>query len=385
MFSSRLRWNLNPNPLARLLDEKRDAGARILDLTESNPTRAGLDYPEAAILAALASPDALRYDPNPAGMPRAREAVAEYYAGRVDPSRILLTSSTSEAYGLLFKLLCDPGDEVLVPRPSYPLFEFLAELESVKVARYPLIYDHGWIIDLEALEAAIDARTRAVVVVNPNNPTGSFLKRDELERITVICTRNDIALISDEVFSDYAFTSDARRVASLVDAQEILTFSLSGLSKISGLPQMKLGWIAISGPEPARSAAFARMELIADTYLSVGTPVQCAAAALLSARAAIQSQIRARTAENLARLRQRLTATAFRVLDLEGGWFAGVEAPRIRSEEEWALELLRRKNVLAQPGFFYDFEREAFLILSLLTPEEAFREGLNRLLTLDAG
>ncbi len=385
MFSARLHWNLSLNPLTRLIEEKRGAGDRILDLTESNPTRAGLNYPEAAILEALASPEVLRYDPNPAGVLSAREAVAQYYEGRAKPSGILLTASTSEAYALLFKLLCDPGDEILVPRPSYPLFEFLAALESVSVARYPLLYDHGWTVDFEALEGAIHARTRAVVVVNPNNPTGSFLKRDELERLTEICARNDVAIISDEVFADYAFAADARRVSSLVDAEEVLTFSLSGLSKVSGLPQMKLGWIVVSGPEPARSDAYARLELIADTYLSVGTPVQCAAGALLGVRGGIQGEIRARTTANLARLRQRLAATPFRALDIEGGWYAVVEAPRVRSEEEWVLDLLRRENVLAQPGFFYDFDREAFLILSLLTPGAAFAEGIDRLLALGAG
>jgi alanine-synthesizing transaminase len=379
MFSSRLRWNLAPNPLARLIGEKRAGGARILDLTESNPTHAGLTYAADEILNALASSDSLQYDPDAAGILRAREAVAGYYDHRVSPDRILLTASTSEAYGFLFKLLADPGDEVLVPRPSYPLFEFLAELESIRVVHYPLVYDHGWMIDFAALKDAIGPRTRAIVIVNPNNPTGSFLKLHELQQLA----NYKLAIISDEVFTDFAFAPDPRRVSTLANQNDVLAFSLSGLSKIAGLPQMKLGWIVVSGPEGDRTEAYNRLELIADTYLSVATPVQCAAAALIGTRGSIQDQIRRRSATNLAVLRERTRSTSFGVLDVEGGWYAILQAPRIRSEEEWALELLRRENVLVQPGYFYDFDREAFLVLSLLTREEVFSAGMSRLLALD--
>ena len=368
-----MRWSAQPNPLARLLSEKRQAGARILDLTESNPTRAGLDYPRQEILAALASPDALVYEPSPSGMLCAREAVADYYGGCVSPDRILLTASTSEAYAFLFKLLTNPGDEVLAPRPSYPLFEFLAELESVRLVHYPLRYDHGWSIDFHGLEEALSARTRAIVIVNPNNPTGSYLKQDELTRLIGY----GLPLISDEVFADFDFSADPRRVHSLTQVTDIPTFSLSGLSKISGLPQMKMGWIVVSQPE-----AHSALELIADTYLSVGTPVQCAASTLLQARYAIQEQIRARTSANLAWLRTRTTGTPVSVLDVEGGWYATLQVPRTRTEEEWVLELLRDHDVLVQPGFFYDFEREAFLVVSLLTPEPTFREGIEKLLSV---
>ncbi len=381
MFSSRLRWNLQPNPLARLIAEKRAGGARILDLTESNPTRAGFEYPAHEILTSLASTDSLDYDPNPAGAFRARESVARYYGDtgqETCATRVLLTASTSEAYGFLFKLLADPGDEVLVPRPSYPLFEFLAELESIRVVQYPLVYDHGWMIDFPALEHSIGPRTRAIVIVNPNNPTGSFLKRHELQQLA----NYKLPILSDEVFADFPFAPDPRRVTTLTDQHDVLAFSLSGLSKVAGLPQVKLGWIVASGPEAERAEAYARLELIADTYLSVGTPVQCAAAALIDSRASIQNQIRQRTAANLATLRDRTKSTPFGLLDVEGGWYAVVQAPRIRSEEEWAIELLRRENVLVQPGFFYDFESEAFLVLSLLTPEPIFSEGLRRLLAL---
>jgi alanine-synthesizing transaminase len=378
MFSSRFHWDLRPNRLTQLLQEKRRSGARVLDLTESNPTHAGLTYPE-EILEALADPRALRYEPAPAGAPEAREAVSVYYAARgqtVKPERILLTASTSEAYAYLFKLLADPGGQVLVPRPSYPLFEFLARMESLEVRPYPLHYHGEWSIDLDALASAVTGRTRAIVLVNPNNPTGSYVKRRELEALAKL----NLPLISDEVFSDYAFQPDPQRAASLVDgAADCLAFSMSGLSKVSGLPQMKLGWIAATGPGQLRREAMEKLEWIADTYLSVSTPVQCAAARLLQAGERVQRQIRERTAANLSFARESLAGTSGGMLDVEGGWYIIIQVPRIRSEEEWALESLERENVLVQPGFFYDFESEAFLVVSLLTPPGVFREGVARL------
>ena len=296
--------------------------------------------------------------------------------------RILLTASTSEAYAYLFKLLADAGDHVLVPRPSYPLFEFLAGMEGLIVQPYPLEYHGAWSIDLDALAAAISERTRAIVLVNPNNPTGSFVKQLELEAIVALCAERQIALISDEVFSDYAFVPDPRRVSTLVDASGALSFSMSGLSKISGLPQMKLGWIVVNGPAHLRRQAMERLEWIADTYLSVGTPVQCAAAALLAAGEHVQRQIRERTAANLATARALLAGSAAGILAVEGGWYITLQVPRTRSEEEWTLDLLSRADVLVQPGFFYDFPSEAYLVVSLLTASAPFREGLERLAAL---
>jgi alanine-synthesizing transaminase len=380
VFSSRLKWHLPRNPLSALLEEKRRAGARVLDLTESNPTRAGLDYPEERILAALADRRGLLYQPDPRGLESAREAVAAYYRQRgveVTPERILLTASTSEAYAYLFKLLADPGCQILTPRPSYLLFEYLAALESVEVVQYPLRYDGVWHIDFPALEAAITPRTRAIVVVNPNNPTGSFLKRDELERLEALAAVRDLAILSDEVFADYAFGADPERVTTLVGRRRALTFSMSGLSKIAGLPQMKLGWIVVSGPQAA--TAMERLELIADTYLSVAAPVQWALGELLEASAGVRSQILDRTRGNLAYLRANFADAAAGVLNVEGGWYAVAQVPRTRTEEEWALELLGSCEVLTQPGFFYDFESEAFLVVSLLTRPEEFTEGLRRL------
>jgi alanine-synthesizing transaminase len=358
VFSSRLDWNLEVNRLSELRKSK----TRVLDLTESNPTRAGFEYPK------LELPVAPIYEPEPRGLLSAREAVSRYYRD-VPASRILLTASTSEAYAYLFKLLCDPGDEILSPRPSYPLFEFLAGLESVRVVQYPLRYDGVWHIDFEALERAITPRTRAVVVVNPNNPTGSFLKADEWEKLE----RFGIPILSDEVFADYAFAPDPSRVRTLTGAQKALTFSMSGLSKTAGLPQMKAGWIVASGP--GHEEALERLELIADTYLSVATPVQLALPHLLDSSAIVRGQIMERTRANL-----ELLKSVAQPMRVEGGWYAILQVPRSRSEEEWALELLGRRDVLVQPGFYFDFEAEAFLVLSLLTASDVFAEGVARLM-----
>jgi len=385
VFSSRLKWSQRPNRLSALLTEKRLAGARALDLTESNPTRAGLSYPQAEILEALADTNALHYDPSPRGLESARQAVAGYYRDRrcsIDPGRILLTASTSEAYSYLFKLLTNPGDEILAPRPSYPLFEFLAGLESVHIRQYPLRYDGVWHVDFEALEQSVTPRTRAIVVVNPNNPTGSFLKIAELERLEKVAVGHGLTILSDEVFRDYALTEDDSRASTLVGERTALTFSMSGLSKIAGLPQMKLGWIVVSGPadsDPKVEPALDALELIADTYLSVSTPVQIALPRLLELSGGVMEQIRQRTAANLVRLRGAIHNSAATLLRIEGGWYAVMQVPRTLTEEEWILKLLGECNVLVQPGFFYDFESEAFLVVSLLTEPATFAEGIERL------
>jgi alanine-synthesizing transaminase len=373
VFSKRFHWDFRTNRLSELLARKRSEGAPVLDLTESNPTHAALLYP-LDVIAAFQDSRILAYEPSPKGLLSAREAVSQYYSARgnnISPERILLTASTSEAYSYLFKLLTDPGGRVLVPRPSYPLFEYLANLDSVCVEQYPLRYHGGWSMDVDAMPPA----ARAIVLVNPNNPTGSFVKGGELDRLV----RLGAPLISDEVFADYAFAPDPDRVTTLVDVDECLAFSISGLSKVAGLPQMKLGWIVVSGPEPQRREALEKLEWIADTYLSVSAPVQCAAERLLRAGEQVQRQICERTSQNLKFARDWLAGSAANILEVEGGWYATLQMPRIRSEEEWALELLEREDVLVQPGFFYDFETEAFLVLSLLTEPGPFREGMARL------
>ncbi len=384
MFSSRFHWDLHTNRLTQALAARRAAGGHVLDLTESNPTHAGLAYP-GEIVSAFADARMLAYEPLPAGTPAAREAVSAYYSARghaVPPERILLTASTSEAYGYLFKLLMNPGDEVLVPRPSYPLFEFLADMESVAVRQYPLEYHGAWSMDVAAIEAAITARTRAIVLVNPNNPTGSYVKHAELRALAALCARLGVALISDEVFADYALTEDPSRVTTLAGEQECLAFAMSGLSKVAGLPQMKLGWIVVNGPAALRQEAWEKLEWIADTYLSVSTPVQCAAPGLLAAGEAVQRQIRQRTAANLTFARAALAGTPANILAVEGGWYITLQVPRVRSEEQWTLHLLEHAGVLVQPGYFYDFASEAYLVVSLLTAPDIFREALPRLIAL---
>jgi len=362
---------------------KRGRGEAVLDLTESNPTQVGLRYP-ADLLAPLAHAASLRYEPSPFGLPAAREAVAADFGRRgfpLEPERIALTASTSEAYAFLFKLLCDPGDEVLVPRPGYPLFEFLAGLESIRVRSYPLAHDGEWHLDLAALRGAVSAHTRAVLVVNPGNPTGAFIKRAERDGLEALCAERGLALVSDEVFADYAFVEDPRRASSLARDGPALAFSLGGLSKSCGLPQLKLAWIALTGPEAARTEARRRLEVVADTYLSVATPIQGAATELLARREELQSPIRLRTAANLALLRTRLAGgSPATLLDPEGGWYAVLRVPATRSEDERVAGLLEHRNVLVHPGYFFDFPHEAFLVVSLLPTPESFAEGVARLL-----
>jgi aspartate/methionine/tyrosine aminotransferase len=381
MFSTRTPSDLAPNRLTLAARAARARGG-LIDLTETNPTRVGLRYPP-RMASALAGIGALAYDPFPFGLPEAREAAAaETAAGGapVDPSRVILTASTSEAYAYLFKLLCDPGDEVLVPVPSYPLFDHLTRLELVSARPYPLDYHGAWSIDAHEVAAAATPRTRAVLVVSPNNPTGSLITRGDLEALAGLCASRGMALIGDEVFADYPVEPrlDAARV---LDQQQALTFSLGGLSKSAGLPQMKLGWIAAGGPAPLVDAALARLEIVCDTFLSVSTPVQRAAGALIEAGREVRAQILGRVAGNLRDL-QALAAAhpACTVLRVEGGWSAVVRVPATRSEESLAIDLLERDGVLVHPGYFFDFPREAFIVVSLLPPPRAFREGAARLL-----
>jgi aspartate/methionine/tyrosine aminotransferase len=383
MLSARTRWDLTPNRLAALAARARADGRPLLDLTETNPTRAGLEAPS-RVLELLARPSGLRYQPDPRGLLDARRAVAGDYARRgfaVDPEHVVLTASTSEAYAFLFKLLCDPGDSVAVPRPSYPLFEFLARLEGVEVVAYPLRHDGEWHAGRGDVEAALTPRTRALVVVSPNNPTGSYLKRGEADALLALCAERGLALIADEVFADFAFGEDPRRVTSVAGRSEALAFALGGLSKSCGLPQLKLAWIAASGPDSLRDEALARLDIVADTYLSVATPIQEAAPAILGDLAALQAPLRERTAANLAHLREAVARVpAVSLLPPEGGWSAVVRVPAHHGEDDWCARLIEEDGVLVQPGYFFDFPHEAFLVLSLLTPRDAFAQGVARVL-----
>jgi alanine-synthesizing transaminase len=378
MFASRTNWDLKPNRLAEALARHRAGGRRLLDLTASNPTECGFRYDAAAIMRALCHPAALQYHPNPRGLDAARQAVAAYYAAAGTPiaaEDLLLTVSTSEAYSHVFRLLCNPDDEFLIPTPSYPLFDFLADVNDVKLTRYALFYDHGWHIDLHALERAVTPRTRGIIVVHPNNPTGHYTRPEEIAALNAICAGHQMAIVADEVFLDFPLAPDRPR--SFAANHAALTFTMSGVSKISGLPQMKFAWLAVTGPPDLKREALARLELIADTYLSVNAPIQLAAPVLLRHRTEFQRQLMARVRKNLAELDARLAAHAhLSRLEMEGGWYAVLRVPATRSDEELALELLEKHDVYVHPGHFYDFPGDGFLVLSLITPEEEFKEGI---------
>jgi alanine-synthesizing transaminase len=383
MFSNRTNWKLTRNRLTQALDEARSTGARILDLTISNPTRAGLHYDELQVLQSLASPRSMDYDPQPKGLPSARAAIADYYrlehSVHLDPEHLILTTSTSEGYSFVFRLLCNPGDELLVPKPSYPLFEFLADLQDVKLVPYPLIYDHGWQMDLPSLQKAVSKRTRGVVVVHPNNPTGSFVDQEEQKSLNSFCRKHELALIADEVFLDYSHDRAPRQ--SFATNRAVLTFTLSGVSKISALPQMKVAWIVTSGPASQVEAAQGRLEVIADTYLSMNAPIQWALPALLEQRKSIQQQLLNRVLGNLTELDRQLAAQkTCQRLGVEGGWYAVLRVPVTQTDEDSAIDLLRSKSVLLHPGHFYDFPSDGYLVLSLITPKDEFAEGIKRLL-----
>jgi aspartate/methionine/tyrosine aminotransferase len=381
VLSYRSLFDLSPNAIARALAKAREAGRPILDLTESNPTHAGLPYAGQVILQAMVQPPALSYEPSPFGLPLAREAVAKQMAAggvAIDPGRVVLTASTSEAYAFLFKLLCDPGDEVLVPRPSYPLFDHLAQLEAVRSIPYRLAYDGAWHIDLPSLRSALSARTRAIIVVNPNNPTGSYVKREELEVLGSL----GLPIVSDEVFASYPLRDDPSRVGSALKAEGApLVFALGGLSKLSALPQMKVAWMAVGGTNAQVQQALGRLEVIADAFLSVATPMQRALPGFLASRGVVRKALDERLRNNCRVLREMAVGSSASLLDVEGGWYATLRLPRTRSEQEWVLRFLEEDGVYVHPGHFFDFEGEAYVIVSLLAPEAILAEGVGRIIS----
>ncbi|HLX13495.1 MAG TPA: pyridoxal phosphate-dependent aminotransferase [Bacteroidota bacterium] len=414
MFSTRTNWHRKPNRLTEAIEQHRKSGKELFDLASSNPTECGIPYPEKEILAAFSNQKTLHYQPDPHGLLSAREAVCEYYHAKnvdIDPPRIFLTASTSEAYANVFKLLCDAGDEVLVPRPSYPLFEYLAQLNDVELGSYHLRYDGEWHIDLDSVSKAIGKKTRAIALISPHNPTGMFLKKNEYEAIERIAEENNLALIVDEVFSEYGFENQPRHpelVSGSINSEmpkpstqtagkqsaaggrhdglfsvsgraNVLTFTLNGISKMLGLPQMKLGWIAVSGPEKAVSEAVSRLEIICDTYLSVNTPVQVALPPLMKSGAKTRERILDRVRNNYRTLRQTFSeGSACSVLHAEGGWNGIIRVPRTMSDEDRCLKLLNDSGVIIHPGYYYDFDEEGYLVVSLLGEEKIFGEGVKR-------
>jgi hypothetical protein len=364
-FSRRAHWNAPVNQLTIA----RQGRGELLDLTVSNPTRAGIDYPLEELSDVMGRAARAAYDPDPLGQRSAREALADELT--CHPDDLVLTASTSEAYGFLFKLLCDPGDAVLTATPSYPLLEHLAALELIELRPFALEHHQRWELESAHVRAALTERTRAIVVVNPNNPTGSYVTADEQDALAAF----GLPIVSDEVFRDYPV--DMTPAPSFV-RDDVLTFALGGLSKGAGLPHYKLGWIRISGPPAARREAIAALELIADNFLSVATPVQTALPELLAVAPRIRSAILDRVRSNLVTLRAAMPKAAS-VLPVEGGWSAVIRIPRTASDEEFALQLLTRDAVVVHPGYFFDFASEGYLVVSLLTPSAPFAEGVRRL------
>ena len=383
MFSKRTDWKLTHNRFTETQHQLEKSGRAVLDLTVSNPTRVGVQHDE-RIFQSLLNPKALDYDPQPKGMLSAREAVVNYYRDQYkgsdfDPESLILTTSTSEGYSYVFRLLCNPQEEILVPKPSYPLFEFLADLQDVKLVPYPLLYDHGWQIDFPSLNNAVTSKTRAVVLVHPNNPTGSYVSQSEQNALNKFCNEHGLALIVDEVFLDYSH--DAARRPTFAANNAALTFTLSGLSKISALPQMKLAWIVTSGPAEQVHAAMQRLEVIADTYLSVNAPIQLATAVLLDQRRIVQSFLLTRLQVNLEEFDQQLSRQKSCVrLHVEGGWYAVLRVPVTQSDEDLAIAIMKNLSVLVHPGHFYDFASDGYLVVSLITEPKVFSEGIKRVL-----
>jgi len=382
MFALRTDWNLKSNRLAEALEQLKSSGRRLLDLSASNPTECGFKYDAAAIMRSLCSPASLQYHPDPKGLKSARMAVSDYYAEngeQVSIDNLILTASTSKAYSFVFRLLCNPGDELLIPTPGYPLFDFLADVNDVRLTRYPLFYDHGWHIDMHALKQAVTLRTRGIIVVHPNNPTGHFTKAEETAQLNQICSANQMAIIADEVFLDFSLGALQK---SFVTNSGALTFTMSGISKISGLPQMKFAWLAVNGPDIEKREALARLEMIADTYLSLNAPIQLAAPILLQQRKHFQQQLMARVHANLAELDSQLSEKKHvNRLAVEGGWYAVLRIPATRPDDELALELLKKHDVYVHPGHYYDFPGDGYLVVSLITPTQDFAEGLRRILS----
>jgi alanine-synthesizing transaminase len=385
MFSRRTDWQLTPNRLTQALAEVRASGAQLFDLTISNPTLVGLRYDAETILNSFRNSDSLRYDPQPKGLLSARQEIARYYQRdhqvSLDPEQIVLTTSTSEAYAYVFRLLCNAGDEILVPKPSYPLFDFLGDLQDVRLVSYSLEYADGWFIDFPSLVRKITPQTRAILLVHPNNPTGSYLREEEIQRLNDLCRERNLALVVDEVFLDFPFAGKAAK--SFAGNLETLTFTLSGLSKISALPQMKIAWMVTSGPATLTTPALERLEVIADTFLSLSAPAQHALPVLLEQRHSIQPQILQRVHQNRASLQGSFaTQTACNLLHADAGWAAVLRTSTGISDEDLAIKLLREHHVLVHPGHFYDFASDGFIVLSLLTPLPEFREGVQRLLSM---
>jgi alanine-synthesizing transaminase len=385
MFSARTNWDSAPAPLFALAQEMRVAGKEILDLTESNPTKCGFVYVPEGLISPSALQQSAIYDPDPKGLLQARQAIVRWYSNQsvaVDTSQIVLASSTSEAYSFLLKLLCNPSENIAVPKPGYPLFDYLSDVNDVTCRPYRLAYDGEWHIDWSSMEKALAEGTRALVLIHPNNPTGSFIKADERERIVSSIRRRGIPLIVDEVFSAYPFREDTNRYGTFAATNEVLTFTLNGISKLAGLPQLKLAWIVVSGPKELQLEALRRLEIIADTFLSVGSPVQHSLASILVDGLPMSRRIKERVVQNHGELRRIFSASLpASLFACEGGWSAVLRLPATRSDEEWAMELLRTQRVLVHPGHLFDCEVPSCVVISLLPELQSMSEGIRRIVS----
>lgn len=379
-FSNCTNWDTHPTKLASLLHEKQQRGEEIIDLTESNPTRCGFQYNTQSMLDALATRRSLLYEPNPKGLLLARTAIADWYLQQgvtLSAEHLFLTASTSEGYSFLFRLLCNAGDSVLMPKPSYPLLDYLCQLNDVIPQYYSLMYDGEWHIDFERLEKNITEKTRAIILVHPNNPTGSFIKQDERSRIEEFARQHNLPLIVDEVFGSFGFEQDKRRASSFANCEAVVTFTLNGLSKLAGLPQMKLAWIAVRGPEAKQEEALKRLEVITDTYLSVSTPVQQALPSLLKDSPLLTRQILERVRGNYHWLKDTLhSGSAMSLFHCEGGWNAILQLPNTQTDEEWGLKFLRERNILVHPGHLFDMQNTVGIVISLLVKREILASGI---------
>lgn len=382
IFSSRTNWDLSPNPLTRLLKEKQRAKIHILNLTQSNPTKCGFEYPEVCISKALTQPSIFSYNPHPKGLLEARKAIADYYQRQdvhTDPEQIFLTASTSEAYSFIFRLIANPGDSVLVPRPSYPLFDFLADINDIELKPYALTYDHDWYLDRDSILKAITPQTKAILIVNPNNPTGSYIHGNEAGELIRNAKKYNLAIISDEVFFDYNFHPTPAQ--SFARTSEVLTFTLNGLSKLAALPQMKVAWVIVNGPSSILSKAIERLEVITDNFLSVGTPIQLALPKILKIYPNLQNQIKRRLELNRQFLKEEIVRhPTCEYLHAQGGWYAILKVPKVYSDDDWSLSILEKENVLVHPGHFYHFDQDGYLVMSLIPPPKDFQEGVEKVL-----
>ena len=382
-FAQRTNWSLSSNRLMKTVHKLREDKIPLFDLTNSNPTDCQFRFLNQKILRPLGQKKNLTYKPNPQGSLEAREAVSRYYKEKgfhVQPQHIFLTSSTSEGYSFLFRLLVDPQNQVLFPCPSYPLFQYLVDLNDIVMKNYSLSYEGSWRIDFKQMRESLTTNTKAVVLVNPNNPTGSYILKEELSDLNKICRERNTALIGDEVFWDFAFDPNEQHL-SLIGNTEVLTFVLGGISKILGLPQMKLSWIILSGPDDLVEAAVGRLEVISDTYLSVSTPAQNSLNQWLSSKEEIFKEMKLRIKGNISFLKTQCeSASPCRLLNAQGGWYAVLRIPDTCSEEEWSLKFLTEDHVFVHPGYFFDFKEEPIIVLSLLPPSESFQEGVRRIL-----